>query len=699
MFWDRRTDKHASRSIHRPGGAENINGQQKNNNNDHLVVRSCSCCRVFINNIKSFAYYQLRLLKSTCFYRRVLHHLLPSIMSSHHRIAILDPGAQYGKLIDKTVRKLGVESQIVDLAASNEELAKYDAYIIAGGGASVHDVDAPNYNGGIFNLGKPILGICYGLQLIVKELGGSVEKLDMREDGPIEIQVETDSMFFDGTPKKQICLMTHGDTVTKLPKGFALDATSDGLTAAISNADQNIYGVQFHPETDLTEHGATLISNFLFKVASLKASYTLEDRHQAALKEIRDTVGDRDVLLFVSGGVDSTITALLMAEAKLSGTVHAVHVDHGMMRHNESEVVEIALKDAGIDLDVVRDPDFFMNASTDIRGTKSKQLKDTTDPEEKRAIIGDAFIQLRNREIDRLGLCPDTTVLAMGTLRPDLIESASELASGNAKVIKTHHNDTPLVRELRNRNQVIEPLKELHKDEVRELGTKLGAPDELVWRHPFPGPGLGIRLLCAQEAYMNDDFNEVATQLAKHATDDTKTTLLPVRTVGVQGDDRTLSYLAALSGKEDWPTLQQIARAIPKSVHGVNRIVYVFGKPLTETSQTQITVTYPSQEAFDQLRVADDAAMKVLQKHGLNKSVAQMPIVSFPVHFCSEGKRSIGIRTMITNDFMTGDIALPGRDLPIDVVHEMVDEILKDKSIARVVYDLTSKPPGTTEWE
>eukprot|EP00578_Thalassiosira_sp_NH16_P003531 CAMPEP_0181132014 /NCGR_PEP_ID=MMETSP1071-20121207/30768_1 /TAXON_ID=35127 /ORGANISM="Thalassiosira sp., Strain NH16" /LENGTH=622 /DNA_ID=CAMNT_0023218317 /DNA_START=67 /DNA_END=1935 /DNA_ORIENTATION=+ len=622
-------------------------------------------------------------------------------MGQHHRVAILDPGAQYGKLIDKTVRKLGVESQIVDLASPSSDLASYDAYIIAGGGSSVHDADAPKYNPGIFALGKPILGICYGLQLMVKELGGEVRKLDVREDGPIEMTLEggNGSALFDGTPEKQIVLMTHGDTVTKLPEGFVLDATSDGLTAAISNPSAKMYGTQFHPETDLTQYGSQVISNFLFKVSGLTAGYTLEDRHRAALEEIRDTVQDRDVLLFVSGGVDSTITALLMAEAKLKGKVHAVHVDHGMMRHNESEVVEVALKDAGIDLDVVRDPEFFMTASTDIRGRRSSTLEQTTDPEEKRAIIGDAFIKLRNREIDRLGLCPDTTVLAMGTLRPDLIESASELASGNAKVIKTHHNDTPLVRELRRRNQVIEPLKELHKDEVRELGTRLGAPEELVWRHPFPGPGLGIRLLCARDPYMKADFDDVARELAKHATDDIRTTLLPVRTVGVQGDDRTLSYLAALSGKEDWPTLQRIARAIPKSVHGVNRVVYVFGDAVAETSLAEITETYPSEGAFDQLRVADDAAMRVLQKSGLDRSVAQMPIVSFPVHFGEDGKRSIGIRTMITNDFMTGDIALPGRELPVKVIHEMVTEIKKDSSIARVVYDLTSKPPGTTEWE
>ncbi|KAL7534119.1 hypothetical protein ACHAWF_004736 [Thalassiosira exigua] len=622
-------------------------------------------------------------------------------MTTHgHRVAILDPGAQYGKLIDKTIRKLGVESHIVDLASSTSSLEGYDAYVVAGGGASVNGSDAPPFNGAVFGLGKPILGICYGLQLMTKELGGKVEKLDTREDGPIEIKVENGtSKLFKGTPGRQIALMTHGDTVTKLPNGFTLDATSDGLVAAISNDEKKMYGVQFHPETDLSQYGSNIISNFLFHVAGLEASFTLEDRHQAALQEIRDTVGNRDVLLFVSGGVDSTVTALLMAEAKLSGAVHAVHVDHGMMRRDESEVVEIALKDAGIDLDVVRDPDFFMEASTDIRGERSKALKDTTDPEEKRAIIGDAFIRLRNREIDRLGLCPDTTVLAMGTLRPDLIESASELASGNAKVIKTHHNDTPLVRELRKRNQVVEPLKELHKDEVRELGSKLGAPEELVWRHPFPGPGLGIRLLCAERAYRRDDFDKVAGDLSKHATKGIKTTLLPVRTVGVQGDDRTLSYLAALSGEEDWATLREIARAIPKSVHGVNRVVYVFGDALEKVAEEEVTPTYPSKEAFDQLRRADDAATKVLMKRGLSRAVAQMPVVSFPVHFGHPGKRSIGIRTMITNDFMTGDIALPGKELPLDVVHEMVREISKDETIARVVYDLTSKPPGTTEWE
>ena len=375
------------------------------------------------------------------------------------KIGILDPGAQYGKLIDKTVRKLGIESHIVDLAASTTKLQDYDAYIIAGGGASVHDDDAPSYNTDIFTLGKPILGICYGMQLIVKVHGGSVEKLNTREDGPTEITVTTSNngkedgpRLFQNTPRTQIALMTHGDTVTKLPNGFVVDAKTsvDGLIAAISNTRQNMYGVQFHPETDLTQYGRTILSNFLFTICQLTANYTLEDRHQAALQEIRSTVQDRDVLLFVSGGVDSTVTALLIAEAKLSGKVHAIHVDHGMMRYQESQVVEQALKDAGIDLEVVRDPDFFMKATTILQDGKtlSKSLQETIDPEAKRAIIGDAFIQLQNREIQRLGLNPNTTVLAMGTLRPDLIESASTIASTNAKVIKTHHNDTNLVREI-----------------------------------------------------------------------------------------------------------------------------------------------------------------------------------------------------------------------------------------------------------
>jgi GMP synthase (glutamine-hydrolysing) len=283
-------------------------------------------------------------------------------------------------------------------------------------------------------------------------------------------------------------------------------------------------------------------------------------------------------------------------------------------------------------------------------------------------------------------------------LRPDLIESASHLASSKAAVIKTHHNDTELVRELRAKGRVIEPLKDYHKDEVRELGAMLGLPQELVWRQPFPGPGLAIRLLCADKPYITDDFEQIGQQLKNFEDAQTSVHLLPVRTVGVQGDGRSYNYLAALSGEADWQQLFDKAREIPKRIHQINRVVYVFGDKLTGPVN-EITPTFPEPEALAQLRLADRHVNEVLRKYGLHESLSQVPVVSFPVYFGKAGKRSIGIRTFITNDFMTGVPAVPGKQIPIEALDEIVKRVLAVPGIARVAYDLTSKPPGTTEWE
>jgi GMP synthase (glutamine-hydrolysing) len=262
-----------------------------------------------------------------------------------------------------------------------------------------------------------------------------------------------------------------------------------------------------------------------------------------------------------------------------------------------------------------------------------------------------------------------------------------------------------LVRQLRAAGKVIEPLQDYHKDEVRELGKQLGLADELVWRQPFPGPGLAIRILCADEPFQTDDFAELQTKL-EGLVENTgyAAHLLPVRTVGVQGDGRTFSYLCGLSSLQteaqpNWQKLQELARMIPKKLHQVNRVVYIFGEPVTE-HPTQITPTKLVQEVIDQMRAADEAVNQTLLKFDLIRSLSQVPVTLFPVNFGQEGKRSVGIRTFITNDFMTGVPALPGQEIPEQAVTEMVEQILQTTSnVARVVYDLTSKPPGTTEWE
>ena len=321
-----------------------------------------------------------------------------------------------------------------------------------------------------------------------------------------------------------------------------------------------------------------------------------------------------------------------------------------------------------------------------------------THPETKRHRIGDTFMSVTQQAIKDLGLKADL-MLAQGTLRPDLIESASRIASSQASTIKTHHNDSPAVRRLRRTHQVVEPLSSYHKDEVRQIGRELGLPASLVWRQPFPGPGLAIRLLCAQKPFMQPDFEAIQHQLNNFSTAQIKATLLPIRTVGVQGDGRTYSYVVGLSGQPNWPTLLKLAKEIPKQIRQINRVIYVFGDQI-KTPITQITPTYVTPENIDQLRQADHIVNQTLSEFNLIRKLSQVPVISFPLGFGQLGYRSIAIRTFITNDFMTGVPAIPNKDIPMLALNQMIKRILKQVSgIARVAYDLTSKPPGTTEWE
>jgi GMP synthase (glutamine-hydrolysing) len=617
---------------------------------------------------------------------------------STSKVAILDAGAQYGKVIDRRVRELGVESELLPFDTSAESLKKYAAIILSGGPESVYSPNAPVFDPKIFELNIPLFGICYGMQLLNYVKKGTVHKKDRREDGQCDIVVNTSSKLFDGLEKTQEVLMSHGDTVDQVGPGFTVVADSNGLIAAIENPAVQQYGVQFHPEVDLTKHGKDVIANFLFKIAGLEKNFTVADRKTAAIEAIRQKVKDSQVLVLVSGGVDSAVCAALLREALKPEQILAVHIDHGFMRKNESKQVVKALKNVGLDVIAVDARERFYTATTEIKGKKTAPLNETLSPEEKRKIIGDTFVRVTEQELAKLNLNLDKVFLVQGTLRPDLIESASHLASKKADTIKTHHNDTQLIRDLRERGRVIEPLSEYHKDEVRELGTQLGLPAELVWRQPFPGPGLAIRVLCADEPFVTEHFSQIKEQLHQFADEEISTSLLPVRTVGVQGDGRTYSYLAGLSGEANWQKLFDLARKIPQHVHQVNRVVYIFGEKVTDVPTT-ITPTRITPEVIAQLQIADDVVNQVLREYDLIKSLSQVPVVLFPVDFGQEGKRGIGIRTFITNDFMTGVPAMPGREMPLEALQKMVEGILKDQSIVRVVYDLTSKPPGTTEWE
>lgn len=503
------------------------------------------------------------------------------------KVIIIDYGSQFTQLIARRVREAGVYSEIHPCDISAEALKKLNpsALILSGGPASAGSPGAPGLNPAWLDMGLPVLGICYGMQLLALRFGGELAHNDKREYGPAELQICAPSPLWDNIPASPPTpvWMSHGDSVKSLPKSFAVIGKTDNIPiAAMADEEKRIYGLQFHPEVRHTAAGESIIANFLFRISGLTPDWSMASFAERSVAEIRETVGKGNVVCALSGGVDSTVTAVLLHKA-IGKRLHCIFVDNGLLRADEAGQVTAALKEH-FDLELTR---------VDAAGIFLKRLAGVEDPEKKRKIIGHTFIEIFDKEAGRI---PDADFLAQGTLYPDVIESVS--SKGPSAVIKSHHNvgGLPEVMKLK----LIEPLRELFKDEVRALGLELGVPESIVWRQPFPGPGLAIRVLGAVDESRLSILRKadlIVRQELEISGWQRKiwqgfAVLLPLRTVGVMGDKRTYENVIALRCVDSidamtadwtrlpWDLLAVISSRIINEVEGVNRVVYdISSKP------------------------------------------------------------------------------------------------------------------------
>lgn len=581
----------------------------------------------------------------------------------HPQIAVLDTGGQYTHLIARKIRELGVYADVVPSETPAAELAGRRGLVISGGPASVYEENSPTVDPAIFRNGSAVLGICYGQHLMAHHLGGSVLRGDKGEYGLATLDVTFPGQLFADAADTQQIWMSHRDTVQQPPAGFDVIASTGTCgIAAIAAPTRRLYGVQFHPEVVHTRYGRQILQNFLFDIAGCTPDWDPRHRIPRVEDRIREVAEDRNVFFFVSGGVDSTVAFTLCLRALGENRVSGIYVDTGLMREGETAHVRRLF-------DALGSRNFLIEEAG---GQFLGALKDVADPEEKRRIIGTQFVEVQERILRTGHFLEGNWILGQGTIYPDTIESGG---TAKADLIKTHHNRVAGIQRLIEQGRIVEPLAYFYKDEVREIGRELGVPAEFLDRHPFPGPGLAIRCLCADRTGEPEQTEDGW--------------VLPVRSVGVQGDARSYRPVLAIAGEN----LHARAVELINRLSEINRVISVV--------QTDVPVPdmklHPAgltEERLGRLRAVDAIVRRISQDSGFERGVWQFPVIAIPFG-TAERPDSIVLRPVDSVDGMTAQSVAINPEL----LTALSNAVMRVPGVCGVFCDLTNKPPGTIEWE
>lgn len=596
-------------------------------------------------------------------------------------IVILDFGSQFCHLIGNRIRRLSTHSEIVPIDTPAEEIQKMNplGIVLSGGPQSVFAKDSIQPDSKIFDIPVPMLGICYGHQLIAQHFGGEIESCQ-KEFGKAELRIQNAKNIFEGVSQSSIVWMNHGDSVVSLPDGFEKTGeTKDCPIAAYQNLERNIHSVQFHPEVTHSEEGMKILENFV-DICGAKGTWDLSEVLEGIFQNIQKQASKKNVFLLVSGGVDSSVAFAILNKTLGEDRVFGLFVDHGLMRKDEVKEVERMMNAAGFhNLHVARKGEYFL-----------KKLEGLVEPEEKRKAIGNAFLDVQKQVASELKLDSGDWLLGQGTIYPDHIETGG---SAHASKIKTHHNRVPEIERMIKKGLIVEPIADFYKDEVREIGQKLGLPEKMVMRHPFPGPGLGVRILCQHEEFPLKNAHQIEAQIQEKYG--LASRVIPVRSVGVQGDARSYRHPAAVFTSRSPAELVSAATEVPNMFPDINRFLYCLSQNTVPETLFSVLPAEVHTNRIALLQEADALIRKILEEEGLQKDVWQFPVVLLPFGVIPSTE-SVILRPIQSENAMTATSVI----FSDEILQKMSEAIVqKIPQISAVFLDMTSKPPGTIEWE